>query len=89
MKKILVTGSLGYIGSVLAPYLEERGFKCVGYDTGFFKDGVLYPPKETETILKDARDIDKADLKRPAANIHDKQPNHLSLTYVRIDQSDF
>jgi len=35
----------------------------LGYDTGFFKDGVLYPPKETETILKDARDIDKADLK--------------------------
>ena len=70
MKKILVTGSLGYIGSVLAPYLEERGFKCVGYDTGFFKDGVLYPPKETETILKDARDIDKADLKNVDAVVH-------------------
>jgi len=70
MKKILVTGSLGYIGSVLTPYLEERGFKCVGYDTGFFKDSLLYAPKETETILKDARDIDESDLKGINTVVH-------------------
>ncbi len=69
-KNILITGSLGYIGSVLTPYLEERGFKCVGYDTGFFKDSLLYKPIETETILKDARDIDENDLKGIDAVVH-------------------
>ncbi len=69
-KRILVTGSLGYIGSVLTPYLEKKGFKCIGYDTGFFKDSLLYTPKETETILKDARDIDENDLKGIDALVH-------------------
>lgn len=63
MKKILITGSLGYIGSVLTPFLEDRGYKTIGYDTGFFKDSVLYKLQETETILKDARDIGENDLK--------------------------
>ncbi len=61
---------MGYIGSVLTPYLEKRGFKCIGYDTGFFKDSLLYKPVETETILKDARDINESDLKGIDAVVH-------------------
>ncbi len=70
MKKVLVTGSLGYIGSVLTPYLESRGNKCVGYDTGFFRDCLLYKPIETETILKDVRDIEEKDLNGFDAVVH-------------------
>ncbi|MHA2237372.1 MAG: NAD-dependent epimerase/dehydratase family protein, partial [Candidatus Hodarchaeales archaeon] len=35
MENILVTGALGYIGSKLLPYLNERGYKTIGFDTGF------------------------------------------------------
>ncbi len=70
MKKILITGSLGYLGSVLAPYLMEKGHSCVGYDTGFFHDATLYAPKEIETVFKDARDIDDADLKGIDVIVH-------------------
>ena len=37
MKKILVTGNLGYIGTVLTEELKKKFF-VVGYDSGFFKD---------------------------------------------------
>jgi cupin fold WbuC family metalloprotein len=70
MTRILVTGSLGYIGSVLVPYLEASGFGCVGYDTGFFSGCLLYPPSPTVTYHKDARDITAADLKDVDVVVH-------------------
>ena len=30
MKKILITGSTGFVGSNLVPYLKESGFEVVG-----------------------------------------------------------
>ena len=39
---MLVTGSEGYIGSLLGPYLVERGHEVLGVDTGFYSDGWLY-----------------------------------------------
>lgn len=62
MKRILVTGSLGYLGSVLTKSLVDGGFDCIGYDTGFFKDSLLYPDSPSNTILKDVRSITEADL---------------------------
>ena len=38
MKRILVTGSLGYIGSELINYLKEKNYACSGLDIGYFKD---------------------------------------------------
>lgn len=61
-KKVLITGSLGYLGSVLTDYLLERGIDCIGYDTGFFKNSLLYPELKTNTIFRDARDIKEVDL---------------------------
>ncbi len=70
MKKILVTGSLGYIGSVLCDYLAKNGLGCIGYDTGFFKDSVLYKPPEVETIIRDARDFTEKDFDGIYAIVH-------------------
>ena len=70
MKKILVTGSSGYLGSVLTGYLQAHGCNCIGYDTGFFKDCLLYEPPTTETVARDARDIEAKDLKDVAAVVH-------------------
>lgn len=36
MSRILVTGSAGYIGSVLVPHLQSVGHEVVGYDIGWF-----------------------------------------------------
>lgn len=70
MKKVLVTGSLGYVGSVLIPYLTKYSFDCIGYDTGFFKDCYLYPPEEQKTVFKDTRDFNRDDLKGVDAVVH-------------------
>jgi nucleoside-diphosphate-sugar epimerase len=40
--KVLVTGTDGYIGSILAPYLMKRGHEVIGVDTGFYRAGSLY-----------------------------------------------
>lgn len=63
--KILVTGIDGYIGSVLAPYLIQRGHAVTGLDTGFYRDGWLYDPRSERfaaCINKDLREITEDDL---------------------------
>jgi uncharacterized protein (DUF2237 family) len=37
--KLLVTGSEGYIGCLLTPYLRARGHDVTGLDTGYYRDG--------------------------------------------------
>lgn len=63
MKRVLVTGSQSYIGSVLTPYLTKCGFDTVGLDTGFIRDCQLYPVNDVKTFYKDAREITPKDLK--------------------------
>lgn len=70
MKKVLVTGSLGYLGSVLTKSLEESGYEVTCFDTGFFKDCLLYQPSDSITILRDARDITETDLKNVDVVLH-------------------
>ncbi len=70
MKRILVTGSQGYIGSMLTGYLEEKGFDCVGCDAGFFSGNLLYDPPPTKTARRDARDLTEADLKHVDVVVH-------------------
>ena len=67
---ILVTGSLGYIGSVLTQYLKEKGRDVKGMDTGFFKDCTLYNPEASETIFRDVRDFKKDDLRGVDTLVH-------------------
>ncbi len=39
MKKILIIGSQGYLGSRLVDYLFECGYECAGSDLGYFQYG--------------------------------------------------
>ena len=41
MKKILVTGCKGYIGTVLCSTLRECGYEVVGIDVGYYEDCLL------------------------------------------------
>jgi nucleoside-diphosphate-sugar epimerase len=51
--KILVTGSEGYLGSLLAPELINRGFEVVGLDTGFYKEAALFHRGQTTPLTLD------------------------------------
>ena len=69
--RILITGDRGYIGSVLVPILQEKGYEVVGYDAGYFKDNLLEQFDENYLkITKDIRDINKEDLKGIDVVIH-------------------
>jgi nucleoside-diphosphate-sugar epimerase len=70
--RVLVTGSEGYIGTVLVPMLSAAGHEAVGLDTGFFREGHLVPgsPPPPVTIRRDVRDVREADLDGVEAIIH-------------------
>ena len=61
---ILVTGTEGYLGSLLAPLLIDEGHSVTGVDVGFYKSGYLYRNRGTQarTLVKDIRDISEEDI---------------------------
>jgi nucleoside-diphosphate-sugar epimerase len=55
--KVLVTGSCGYVGSLLCPQLLAEGYEVVGYDTQWFGDGFWSHSNEHAKLIKgDIRD---------------------------------
>lgn len=70
--KILITGTEGYIGSLLAPFLLQRGHDVVGMDTGFYKVGWLYNGTNltARAFNKDIRQVTGADLQGVEAIVH-------------------
>jgi nucleoside-diphosphate-sugar epimerase len=70
--RICVTGSEGYLGSLLAPELLRRGHDVVGLDTGFYKEGTLYRSGETtpKTLAKDLRQLEPGDFHGIEAVVH-------------------
>lgn len=76
--RVLVTGTEGYLGCLLAPLLLEDGHDVVGLDTGYYKAGWLCPgplagsPHGVAplTLIKDIRDVTVADLRGVDAIVH-------------------
>lgn len=56
--KILVTGNLGYIGTVLTPMLVRLGHKVIGLDANFY-EGLQPLPAEYNQIDQHQKDIRK------------------------------
>ncbi len=70
---ILVTGTDGYIGSILAPYLIKNGHQVTGLDTGYYRSGWLFNDAGQtypSYINKDLRNIQPIDLKGFDAVVH-------------------
>lgn len=69
--RVLVTGSLGYIGSVLVPMLLSEQHDVVGLDTDYFSrctfSGTL---ADVPTLIQDVRDVSIDALKGIDAVIH-------------------
>jgi len=61
--KVLVTGDLGYIGSVLVPTLDQRGYEVVGLDIGYFSECLLSEPfRDYQRASKNICDVSETDL---------------------------
>jgi nucleoside-diphosphate-sugar epimerase len=62
--RILLTGSRGYIGPVMAPMLVQAGHEVVGVDTDLYRRSTFGRWEEAiQTIVKDVRALERADLR--------------------------
>ena len=69
--KVLVTGNLGYIGSVFTDVLSEKKIDFIGYDTGYFEGCNLVKINTNfKQIIKDIRDVEKNDLNNSDCVVH-------------------
>ncbi|MFG1947703.1 NAD-dependent epimerase/dehydratase family protein [Nonomuraea sp. NPDC048826] len=56
--RVLLTGHLGYLGTVMAPVLAGAGHEVIGLDSGLFADCVLGPePVDPPGHVGDLRDV--------------------------------
>jgi nucleoside-diphosphate-sugar epimerase len=76
--RVLVTGTEGYLGCLLAPLLISDGHDVVGLDTGYYRAGWLCPGPLAGsapgvaplTLIRDIRDVTVADLRGFDAIVH-------------------
>ncbi len=69
--RVLVTGHKGYIGTILTPMLQKAGHDVLGLDSDLYRNSTYGEslPQVAE-ILKDIRDVEKADLAGIDAIVH-------------------
>src|SRR5215813_2071384 len=71
--RVLLTGHLGYIGTVLTPMLVRAGHEVIGLDSDLYARCTFLPGGaiiNVPTILKDTRDVDISDFVRIDAVLH-------------------
>lgn len=69
---VLITGTEGYLGSIVTPHLLRAGVQVTAVDTGYYRSGWLYhgTPLTAPTQFKDLRHISAADLEGVEAVVH-------------------
>lgn len=71
MARVLLTGSRGYIGVILASMLRSRGHEVVGLDSDLYERCTYGPAMPDSPFLrKDIRDVEAADLRGIEAVLH-------------------
>lgn len=68
--KVLLTGNLGYVGTVVGPYLQERGHGVTGLDLGYYQEAFIEAPLSIETLPLDIRTTTPKDLEGFDAVVH-------------------
>jgi len=69
MKKVLITGGAGYVGSVLTPYLLSKGYKVTVIDLMMFGEEVLKKNSNLRIVKGDIRDIKLLEKEMPNNDI--------------------
>jgi len=89
--RVLVTGHLGYIGTVLTPMLVSAGHQVTGLDSDLYSR-CTYSPGGTihglPTVWKDVRDVEVADLAGFDAVLHLAALSNDPLGNLRADLTD-
>ena len=65
--RVLVTGHLGYIGTVMVPMLLKHGHQVIGFDCNLYKRCTFGPGGNLALvphIRKDVRDVSSCRLER-------------------------
>jgi nucleoside-diphosphate-sugar epimerase len=68
--RILITGHEGYIGSVLAPFVQDAGHDVVGLDSSLFDATLGGEPRRVPGIRADIREVEVDDLRGFDAIMH-------------------
>jgi nucleoside-diphosphate-sugar epimerase len=68
--RILITGNLGYLGTVLAPALAANGHAVTGLDSDLFGGCQLSPLPPVPTRRLDIRDVEAPDLEGVEVIVH-------------------
>lgn len=69
--RILVTGHLGYLGSVMAARFLEAGHQVTGLDNGYFAECLFTPaPPAVPELRRDLREVTVRDLESFDAVVH-------------------
>ena len=70
--RVLVTGTAGYLGCLLAPRLIADGHEVVGLDTGYYKSSWLHHHSGTtpQELVRDIRHVTVDDLRGFDAVVH-------------------
>jgi nucleoside-diphosphate-sugar epimerase len=69
--RVMITGHLGYIGTVMAPMLLAEGFDVVGFDSDLYRDCTFGDTlRGVHELRKDIRDVEASDLRGFDAVIH-------------------
>lgn len=69
-KRVMVTGSRGYLGSVVVPELQGRGYDVVGIDAAWFEAWALEKLPEHPWCQRDLRTMDADQLRGVGAVVH-------------------
>jgi nucleoside-diphosphate-sugar epimerase len=69
--KILLTGSRGYIGTVMGPFLQQAGHEVIGIDTDLYRRSTFGTWRESvPTTRRDLRELQAGDLRGFDAVVH-------------------
>ena len=71
--RVLVTGNLGYVGTVMTPLLEREGHDVRGLDTGYFDRcvmGDLGASGVSHQLNRDLREVESSDVAGVDAVVH-------------------
>ncbi len=70
--KVMVTGNLGYIGTVLTAILRQKGYKIIGVDNDLYEQCNLgnQDPENVLTLHKDIRELENSDFNGVEAVCH-------------------